>query len=79
MSRPTQSEHPTDLPSQAREKAKHLAERSGEAATGAARYYVQEPAQDLYSLAKEYAKEKPDVVACWAFAAGFLIGWRLKP
>lgn len=30
-------------------------------------------------LAKEYAKERPEVVALWAFGIGFILGWKLKP
>lgn len=28
---------------------------------------------------KEYAKERPEVVALWAFGIGFVLGWKLKP
>jgi hypothetical protein len=27
---------------------------------------------------KEYAKERPEVVALWAFGIGFVLGWKLK-
>ncbi|MEO8495754.1 MAG: hypothetical protein ABI614_11830 [Planctomycetota bacterium] len=27
----------------------------------------------------QYAREKPEVVAMWAFGIGFILGWKLKP
>ncbi len=27
---------------------------------------------------KEYARERPEVVAVWAFGVGFVLGWKLK-
>lgn len=27
----------------------------------------------------QYAREKPEVVALWAFGIGFVLGWKLKP
>ena len=27
---------------------------------------------------KEYARERPEVVALWAFGIGFVLGWKLK-
>tara|TARA_R110002049_G_scaffold50370_3_gene143153 strand:- start:198065 stop:198343 length:279 start_codon:yes stop_codon:yes gene_type:complete len=44
----------------------------------AAHRYVQEPARDLFGLAKAYAKDKPDIAACWAFGLGILVGWKLR-
>ncbi|WP_164100754.1 hypothetical protein [Candidatus Laterigemmans baculatus] len=44
-----------------------------------ARYYVQEPAQDLFGLLRDYAREKPDVAAVWCFGLGLIVGWKLKP
>ena len=26
-----------------------------------------------------YARERPEVVAMWAFGVGFILGWKLKP
>lgn len=31
------------------------------------------------ALFKEYAKERPEVVALWTFGIGFVLGWKLKP
>jgi len=30
------------------------------------------------AIFKEYARERPEVVAYWAFGLGFLLGWKLK-
>lgn len=27
----------------------------------------------------QYAREKPEAVALWAFGIGFVLGWKLKP
>lgn len=63
----------------ARETASRAASGAGEAAHDAARHFVREPATDLLSLAKQYAKDKPEVAACWAFGLGVIVGWKLKP
>jgi hypothetical protein len=28
---------------------------------------------------RDYARERPEVVAMWAFGVGFILGWKLKP
>lgn len=28
---------------------------------------------------KEYARQRPEVVALWCFGIGFILGWKLKP
>ena len=28
---------------------------------------------------RDYARERPEVVALWAFGVGFVLGWKLKP
>lgn len=28
---------------------------------------------------KQFARERPEVVALWAFGIGFVLGWKLKP
>jgi hypothetical protein len=28
---------------------------------------------------REYARERPEVVALWAFGIGFVLGWKIKP
>ncbi|TWU16203.1 hypothetical protein [Allorhodopirellula heiligendammensis] len=63
----------------ARETASRAAAGAGDVAHDAARHFVREPAADLFSLAKQYARDKPDVAACWAFALGVVVGWKLKP
>ena len=32
-----------------------------------------------FACFKLYAKERPEVVALWAFGIGFVLGWKLKP
>ncbi|MCE9555100.1 MAG: hypothetical protein K8T91_17250 [Planctomycetes bacterium] len=34
--------------------------------------------QSVVDFASEYAKERPEVVALWAFGIGFVLGWKLK-
>ncbi|OYP28886.1 hypothetical protein [Rhodopirellula sp. MGV] len=65
--------------SQAHDVSHRVAERAMEYGQGAAQHYVKEPARDLISLAKDYAKDHPDVAACWAFAFGIVVGWKMKP
>jgi hypothetical protein len=31
------------------------------------------------ALFKQYARERPEVVALWTFGIGFVLGWKLKP
>lgn len=63
----------------ARATAERAASTAGVAAQDAARHFVREPAMDLFSLAKQYARENPDVAACWAFGLGVVVGWKLRP
>ncbi|WP_283432926.1 hypothetical protein [Neorhodopirellula lusitana] len=63
----------------ARSTANRVAHSAAEATQDCAEYYVSEPAKDLFGLAKDYAKEKPDVAAMWAFGLGVIVGWKLKP
>lgn len=67
------------LSDQARDAANRVAAGAIDVGQDAARHYVKEPAQDLFSLAKSYARDNPDVAACWAFGLGVLVGWKLKP
>lgn len=32
----------------------------------------------VLAVFKEYARERPEVVALWAFGVGFVLGWKLK-
>ncbi|MCM2371653.1 hypothetical protein [Aporhodopirellula aestuarii] len=80
MSQPTQTaSQQRNVSDQARDTANRVAVNASEAAQDAARHFVSEPAQDLFSLAKQYARENPDVAACWAFGLGVVVGWKLKP
>jgi uncharacterized protein YijF (DUF1287 family) len=37
------------------------------------------PVDDLMQYVKDYTRERPETVAMVCFAAGFILGWRLKP
>lgn len=37
------------------------------------------PSHDLTEYFREYAHEKPEVVALWCLGIGFVLGWKLKP
>lgn len=37
------------------------------------------PVEDMMAYLREYARERPEVVALTCFAVGFILGWRLKP
>lgn len=69
----------TAFSDQARETASRVANSAMEIGHDCTDHYVKEPAKDLISLAKDYAKDNPDVAACWAFGLGVLVGWKLKP
>ncbi len=56
-----------------------VAESAAELSQPYVQHYVAEPAQDLLSLAKTYARDKPDVAVLWAFGIGVVIGWKIKP
>jgi hypothetical protein len=38
-----------------------------------------QPAQDLMTYFRNYARQNPEVVALWCFGIGFVLGWKLKP
>ncbi len=72
-----------DEPSRVREVVGETAESIAASARDCARdcteHYVTEPAKDLFSLAKDYAKSHPDVAAAWAFGLGLVVGWKIRP
>lgn len=37
------------------------------------------PLEDLLSYLREYARERPEVVALTCLGIGFVLGWKLKP
>ena len=37
------------------------------------------PSHDITEYVREYAREKPEVVALWCLGIGFVLGWKLKP
>lgn len=61
------------------ESAGSIAAGARDCAVECTEHFVTEPAKDLLSLMKEYAKENPDVASAWAFALGVVVGWKLKP
>jgi len=62
-----------------REMANDAAESLAAGCRDCTEYFVTEPAKDLVSLAKDYAKEKPEVTCFWAFGIGLILGWKIKP
>lgn len=70
---------PSQASNAAKEAANRVAHSAAEATQEYAQHYVAEPAKDLFSLAKDYARDKPDVAAMWAFGLGVIVGWKLKP
>ncbi|TWU46832.1 hypothetical protein [Rubripirellula reticaptiva] len=42
-------------------------------------HYIAEPAKDLLTLAKDYARDNPEVATVWAFGLGMIVGWKIKP
>jgi hypothetical protein len=37
------------------------------------------PAEAAMEFLHDYARERPEVVAMWAFGIGFVLAWKLKP
>jgi hypothetical protein len=37
------------------------------------------PFDDMMIYLREYARERPEVVALTCFGIGFILGWKLKP
>jgi hypothetical protein len=37
------------------------------------------PLEDVVIYLREYARERPEVVALTCFSIGFILGWKLKP
>ena len=49
--------------------------------SGSERYGGQplRPAEAAMEFLHDYARERPEVVAMWAFGIGFVLAWKLKP
>ncbi|MBA3484377.1 MAG: hypothetical protein H0T51_21460 [Pirellulales bacterium] len=49
--------------------------------SGGERYGGQQlrPAEAAMDFLHDYARERPEVVAMWAFGIGFVLAWKLKP
>jgi hypothetical protein len=41
--------------------------------------YELHPLEDIGTYLREYARERPEIVALTCFAVGFILGWKLKP
>lgn len=56
-------------------------QHSGTPAAGQRRFGggIPQPAEDFLHYLREYARTKPETAACWCFAIGFVLGWKLKP
>jgi hypothetical protein len=37
------------------------------------------PGEAALEFIQHYSRERPEVVAMWAFGIGFVLGWKLKP
>jgi hypothetical protein len=37
------------------------------------------PGEAALEFLRDYSRERPEVVAMWAFGIGFLLAWKLKP
>jgi hypothetical protein len=37
------------------------------------------PSTDLIEYFRQYARERPEVVALWCIGIGIVLGWKLKP
>jgi site-specific recombinase len=62
----------------ARESFAGVADSAVSTMREAGTHYVAEPAKDVFSLLRDYAKDKPDVAAMWALGIGIMIGWKLR-
>ena len=36
------------------------------------------PSADMIEYLRQYARERPEVVALWCLGIGFVLGWKLK-
>ncbi len=57
----------------------HANERPSDRPESPERSQELNPAMDLMDYFREYAREKPEVVALWCLGIGFVLGWKLKP
>jgi len=62
-------EYPSDVAYQAEPRMEH----------GYDEEYQLHPLDDALSYFREYARERPEVVALTCFCVGFVLGWKLKP
>jgi ElaB/YqjD/DUF883 family membrane-anchored ribosome-binding protein len=62
----------------ARETFASAADTAASTMRDAGSHYVAEPAKDIFGLLRDYANDKPDVAAMWAFGIGIMVGWKLR-
>ncbi len=55
-----------------------VGEAVGRHGQSAAEHLVVTPTKDLLGQLQQYAREKPDIAACWCFALGVVVGWKLR-
>lgn len=67
-----------ELSERARNGMHKVADTAAAMGQDCATHYVAEPAKDIFSLVRDYAREKPDVAAVWAFGLGLVVGWKLR-
>ncbi len=68
-----------ELTSRTKNGMHRVADTAASMGQEAATHYVAEPAKDIFELLRDYAREKPDVAAMWAFGLGIVVGWKLRP
>jgi hypothetical protein len=61
--------------------AKHASttQRNHRATVKKAEQEVAKATENAAEFFKDYARERPEVVALWMFGIGFILGWKLKP
>jgi len=62
-------DYPSDVAYRAEPRAQHDVDEQ----------YQLHPLDDALSYFREYARERPEVVALTCFCIGFVLGWKLKP
>jgi len=63
----------------AKDAASRYASTAAQQTQVAAQHFVGEPAKDVLGMLRDYARQKPDVAAMWAFGLGIVVGWKLRP
>ncbi|TWU46537.1 hypothetical protein [Rubripirellula reticaptiva] len=74
----SQPKHPRMSGRHERESQSTTGEAVARHSQAAAEHFLTTPAKDVFGQLKQYAREKPDVAACWCFAVGIVVGWKLR-